>query len=99
MQTLSAVSKIICLQVKSILFSNYTCIRVLNIHIRYSYIPPVLSPQAPSASLCLSLLDMHSSPVRSANVLLDLCDQVSKYLQPIAPGVKNPEVDYGLIVR
>ena len=68
----------------------------------YSYIwnfIVALPPQAPSTSLCLSLLGLHSKPHKCGQLMLDLCDSLSEFLKPIAPGVPNPEVDYGLVLR
>ncbi|KAK3093553.1 hypothetical protein FSP39_017239 [Pinctada imbricata] len=54
--------------------------------------------QAPSTSLCLSILGLHSNQVTSGQLMLNLCDSLSQYLRPLAPGVPNPEVDYSLIL-
>ncbi|XP_062609221.1 zinc finger FYVE domain-containing protein 26-like [Saccostrea cucullata] len=54
--------------------------------------------QAPSTSLCLSLLGLHSKPHKCGKLMLDLCDNLSEFLRPIAPGVPNPEVDYSLVL-
>ncbi|CAH1802978.1 unnamed protein product, partial [Owenia fusiformis] len=53
---------------------------------------------APSTSLCMSLLELHSLPVECGRFLLKLCDDVSKLLKPISPGVANPEVDYFFVI-
>ena len=55
--------------------------------------------QAPSTSLCLSILDLLSDKKLCGQVILSLVDEMSKSLQPLAPGVKNPEVDYSLVIR
>ena len=62
-------------------------------------LPVCLLFQAPSVSLCLSMLDIHSDAQQCGNVLLELSDHLSRYLRPVAPGVKNPEVDYTLVIR
>jgi hypothetical protein len=31
--------------------------------------------------------------------MLKMCDDLSRHLKPIAPGVPNPEVDYSLLLR
>ncbi|XP_077991490.1 zinc finger FYVE domain-containing protein 26-like [Glandiceps talaboti] len=54
--------------------------------------------QAPSTSLCLSILDLHSNPLTCAQQILVLCRDVSGYLKPIKPGVPNPEVDSNLVI-
>ncbi len=57
-------------------------------------------PQAPSSSLCLSLLELHSDSGQCARVLLSLADTISQQLQPTKSlGNRNPEVDYGFIIR
>lgn len=55
--------------------------------------------QAPSTSLCLAVLELLSDQRHSAHVILNLVDDSSKLLQPLARGVKNPEVDYHFIIR
>jgi len=37
--------------------------------------------QAPSTSLCLSILDLHDQPLECGKSLLDMCDDLSNYLQ------------------
>ncbi|KAK6181134.1 hypothetical protein SNE40_009062 [Patella caerulea] len=54
--------------------------------------------QAPSVSLSISILNQHSNGTECGHVLLKMCEDLSKFLQPIAPGVPNPEVDYSLII-
>ncbi|XP_070571338.1 zinc finger FYVE domain-containing protein 26-like isoform X2 [Ptychodera flava] len=54
--------------------------------------------QAPSTSLCMSILDLHSQPLKCAKQILELCRDVSAYLKPIRPGIPNPEVDYNLVI-
>jgi len=55
--------------------------------------------QAPSTSLCISILNLHGSGRECGRLILALCDDLSCFLKPIAPGVPNPEVDYNLIMR
>ena len=59
----------------------------------------LLSIQAPSTSVCLSILDLHSDPRTCGALILQMCRDLSEYLRPIRPGVPNPEVDYNLIIR
>ncbi|XP_052767439.1 zinc finger FYVE domain-containing protein 26-like isoform X2 [Mya arenaria] len=54
--------------------------------------------QAPSTSLCISILNLHGNGRECGRLILGLCDDLSKFLKPIAPGVPNPEVDYSLIM-
>ncbi|XP_014667165.1 PREDICTED: zinc finger FYVE domain-containing protein 26-like isoform X2 [Priapulus caudatus] len=54
--------------------------------------------QAPSSNLCISVLDLHSNLAVGASYLLKLCDDLSKLLLPIEPGLHNPELDYNLII-
>ncbi|XP_064623470.1 zinc finger FYVE domain-containing protein 26-like isoform X2 [Lineus longissimus] len=54
--------------------------------------------QSPSTSLCISILDLHSNPKVCGEQMLQLCDELSKLLKPIAPGVANPEVDYNFVI-
>jgi hypothetical protein len=35
----------------------------------------------------------------SGQLMLKMCDDLSRHLKPIAPGVPNPEVDYSLLLR
>ena len=69
-----------------------------NMTIMYNYLPcpPV---QAPSTSLCISILNLHSNGRECGRLILGLCDTLSCLLKPLAPGVPNPEVDYNLIMR
>ena len=55
--------------------------------------------QAPSTSLCISILNLHGNARECGRLILRLCDDLSNLLKPIAPGVPNPEVDYSLIMR
>ncbi|KAK7103379.1 hypothetical protein V1264_018289 [Littorina saxatilis] len=54
--------------------------------------------QAPSVALCMSILEHHTDTHTSGQLILTMCDDLSSFLQPIAPGVSNPEVDYGLVI-
>ncbi|XP_076441937.1 uncharacterized protein LOC143280973 isoform X2 [Babylonia areolata] len=54
--------------------------------------------QAPSVALCMSILQHHTDPHVSGQLILTMCDDLSTFLQPLAPGVPNLEVDYGLII-
>ncbi|XP_005113539.2 zinc finger FYVE domain-containing protein 26, partial [Aplysia californica] len=54
--------------------------------------------QAPSVSLCISILKQHSSRLEAGKLTISLCDTLSSHLQPISPGVPNPEIDYSLII-
>lgn len=55
--------------------------------------------QAPSVSLCMSILQQHTDSHTSGQLILTMCDELSSFLQPLAPGVTNMEVDYGLVIR
>lgn len=54
---------------------------------------------APSVSLCLSILAIHSSTPECANFLLYHCRKFETLLRPLQPGYPNPEVDYTLVTR
>lgn len=54
--------------------------------------------QAPSASLCVSILDLHSDNRTCGRLILDLCNSLSQKLVPVAPGVKNEELDHNLVI-
>ncbi|KAJ9585735.1 hypothetical protein L9F63_002525 [Diploptera punctata] len=54
---------------------------------------------APSVSLCLAILKLHSEHVAHPRFLLDACDRMLQLLQPVGPGTANPEVDYSLVIR
>ncbi|KAL4238418.1 hypothetical protein ACF0H5_003126 [Mactra antiquata] len=54
--------------------------------------------QAPSTSLCISILNLHGNNRECGKLILHLCDDLSKFLKPLAPGIPNPEVDYNLIM-
>ncbi|XP_021918501.1 uncharacterized protein LOC110829239 isoform X4 [Zootermopsis nevadensis] len=54
---------------------------------------------APSVSLCLAILKLHSEHVAYPRFLLDACHQMLRLLQPVGPSMANPEVDYSLVIR
>ena len=60
---------------------------------------PFIDVQAPSVALCMSILQHHTDSHVSGQLILTMCDDLSSFLQPLAPGVPNLEVDYGLIIR
>eukprot|EP00118_Oscarella_pearsei_P023925 m.293467 g.293467 ORF g.293467 m.293467 type:complete len:1642 (+) comp40739_c0_seq1:3926-8851(+) len=53
-------------------------------------------PQAPSTTLCISLLDLHGDLHKCAFVILQLCDELS--MQLVKCSGKNDELDQPLIV-
>ena len=59
----------------------------------------ILHYQAPSASLCVSILDLHSDTRACGRLILDLCNSLSQKLVPVAPGVRNEELDHNLVIR
>lgn len=54
---------------------------------------------APSASLCLSILALHSPGKECADFLLTFCEKFESLLRPLHPGHLNPEVDYAFVTR
>lgn len=54
---------------------------------------------APSVSLCLSILQFHSSDTDCVNFLLYHCQKLELLLRPIQPGYPNPEIEYALVTR
>lgn len=54
---------------------------------------------APSVSLCLSILAIHSATPECAHFLLHHCRKFETLLRPLQPGYPNPEVDYTLVTR
>lgn len=55
---------------------------------------------APSVSLCLSILALHSSTgPQCADFLLMHCGRFEALLRPLQPDYPNPEVDYALVTR
>ncbi|KAK3912489.1 Zinc finger FYVE domain-containing protein 26 [Frankliniella fusca] len=53
---------------------------------------------APSVSLCLSILKLHSESAACPNFLVDSCETILSYLSPHR-GVPNPEADYGFVIE
>lgn len=53
---------------------------------------------APSVSLCLSILKLHSESAACPNFLIDSCETILGYLQPQG-GMPNPEVDYAFVIE
>lgn len=51
--------------------------------------------QAPSTSLCLSILDLHDDPLECGKHLLSMCDELSAYIQTANSQVE----DVGLIIN
>ena len=51
--------------------------------------------QAPSTSLCLSILDLHNQPLECGKLLLNMCDELSNYLQSANYQVE----DFALIIN
>ncbi|XP_046750483.1 uncharacterized protein LOC124413769 [Diprion similis] len=54
---------------------------------------------APSISLCLAILNLHSDHRAYASFLLDRCDEIKQLLRPVSSGRTNPEVDHMLLVK
>lgn len=54
---------------------------------------------APSASLCLTLISMHTPGPNCSNFLLKYCKKFEALLKPLKPGHANPEVDYAFVTR
>lgn len=54
---------------------------------------------APSASLCLSLISMHTPGQKCCAFLLNYCKKFEALLKPLKPGKSNPEVDYAFVTR
>lgn len=54
---------------------------------------------APSASLCLSILALHTPGVECSNFLFSYCRKFEILLKPLKPGLLNPEVDYTFVTR
>lgn len=54
---------------------------------------------APSASLCLNLISMHTPGQDSCEFLLSYCKKFEALLKPLKPGQSNPEVDYAFVTR
>lgn len=55
---------------------------------------------APSVSLCLSILALHSTTgPECAHFLLLHCTKFESLLRPLQPGYPNPEIDYAMVTR
>lgn len=54
---------------------------------------------APSASLCLNLISMHTPGQECCDFLLSYCRKFEALLKPLEPGQSNPEVDYTFVTR
>lgn len=54
---------------------------------------------APSASICLSILALHTPGVECSNFLFSYCRKFEALLKPLKPGHSNPEVDYTFVTR
>lgn len=54
---------------------------------------------APSASLCLNLLSLHTPGQMCCDFLLSYCKKFEALLKPLKPGQSNPEVDYAFVTR
>lgn len=54
---------------------------------------------APSASLCLSILALHTPGIECSNFLFSYCRKFETLLKPLKPGLSNPEVDYTFVTR
>ncbi|XP_067138232.1 uncharacterized protein Sptz isoform X2 [Centruroides vittatus] len=54
--------------------------------------------QAPSVSLCLSILSLQSDVKKCSFYILGLCNKLFNMLIPKRAGYPNPEIDYGLII-
>lgn len=54
---------------------------------------------APSASLCLSILSLHTPGIECAEFLLNYCQKFEALLRPLHPGHLNPEIDYAFVTR
>lgn len=54
---------------------------------------------APSASLCLNIISMHTPGQECCDFLLNYCKKFEALLKPLKPGHANPEVDYAFVTR
>ncbi|XP_054713463.1 zinc finger FYVE domain-containing protein 26-like [Uloborus diversus] len=54
--------------------------------------------QAPSISLCSSLLKLHNDPKRCASFMLNLCDRLLGKIKPRRSGKIPLEIDYSLFI-
>lgn len=54
---------------------------------------------APSASLCLNIVSMHTPGQECCDFLIDYCKKFEALLKPLKPGYANPEIDYTFVTR
>lgn len=54
---------------------------------------------APSASLCLNLISMHTPGQISCDFLISYSKKFEALLKPLKPGQKSPEIDYAFVTR
>lgn len=54
---------------------------------------------APSASLCLNLISLHTPGQDCCDFLLGYCKKFEALLKPLKIGQSNPEVDYAFVTR
>lgn len=54
---------------------------------------------APSASLCLNIIAMHTPGQECCDFLLSYCKKFEALLKPLKPGHANPEIDYAFVTR
>lgn len=54
---------------------------------------------APSASLCLNIISMHTPGQECCDFLLSYCKKFEALLKPLKPGHANPEIDYAFVTR
>ena len=55
--------------------------------------------QAPSTSLCISILELHSDSRQCALSMIELCRTVSMQVVPQNKGIINKEVDHNLVIE
>jgi zinc finger FYVE domain-containing protein 26 len=55
--------------------------------------------QAPSTSLCISILELHSDARQCALSMIELCHRVSMQVVPQNKGIINKEVDHNLVIE
>ena len=61
-------------------------------YIRYFALFFIFVLQAPSAALCLSIMDLYSNSKAASGLLLKFCNDLSQSLQE-----ENKEVDVGIV--
>lgn len=54
---------------------------------------------APSASLCLNIISMHTPGQECCDFLLRHCKKFESLLKPLKPGHANPEIDYAFVTQ